>query len=305
VSATRRTLPRRSHARNGAHREPDARGRVVARRCARPQTRDRAAIARRRRGDTAVAYMMKRVKSARKTSTARRGKTSATAITVARRARATAAPRGAAPPAARRSRAVSGAAGASSPARGGRAAAGARAGTGGRAAGEAPAGGGRGRGRGGRAAGEAPAGGGRGRGRGGRAAASELARGPRRAMPGRLDFGAPIAGFFARQPARLRPILEQLRDLVQAAAPDATSSIKWGMPFFEVNGNMMCALGGHKSHVNLVLAGPPAAFADPDHRLSGEGKTGRHLKLRTLDEIPRDAVRSWLVTAAALARDKG
>jgi hypothetical protein len=287
VSATRRTLPRRSHARNGAHREPDARGRVVARRCARPQTRDRAAIARRRRGDTAVAYMMKRVKSARKTSTARRGKTSATAITVARRARATAAPRGAAPPAARRSRAVSGAAGASSPARGGRAAAGARAGTGGRAAGEAPAGGGRGRGR------------------GGRAAASELARGPRRAMPGRLDFGAPIAGFFARQPARLRPILEQLRDLVQAAAPDATSSIKWGMPFFEVNGNMMCALGGHKSHVNLVLAGPPAAFADPDHRLSGEGKTGRHLKLRTLDEIPRDAVRSWLVTAAALARDKG
>lgn len=124
-------------------------------------------------------------------------------------------------------------------------------------------------------------------------------------MPGRLDFGAPIAGFFARQPARLRPILEQLRDLVQAAAPDATSSIKWGMPFFEVNGNMMCALGGHKSHVNLVLAGPPAAFADPDHRLSGEGKTGRHLKLRTLDEIPRDAVRSWLVTAAALARDKG
>jgi len=28
--------------------------------------------------------------------------------------------------------------------------------------------------------------------------------------------------------------------------------------------------------------------------LLGEGKTGRHLELRTLDELPREAVRGWL-----------
>ena len=33
-----------------------------------------------------------------------------------------------------------------------------------------------------------------------------------------------------------------------------------------------------------------------------DGKTGRHLKLTTLDALPRDAVRGWLRTAAELAR---
>lgn len=119
---------------------------------------------------------------------------------------------------------------------------------------------------------------------------------------GRPDFGAPIDGFFARQPPHLRAILEALREMIDEAAPEADSSLKWGMPFFSIRGAMMCALGGHKSHVNLILSGPPGAFADPDGRLAGEGKTGRHLKAVSLDELPREAVRGWLRTAAKLAR---
>ena len=122
------------------------------------------------------------------------------------------------------------------------------------------------------------------------------------APPRRGDFGAKIAGFFSKQPRPLRPILEALRDLVQEAAPDAASSLKWGMPFFMIGNAMMCALGGHKSHVNLILSGPPGTYADPEGRLSGDGKTGRHLKLTAADQIPRDAVRGWLKTAAKRAR---
>ncbi len=118
----------------------------------------------------------------------------------------------------------------------------------------------------------------------------------------RADFGAPVEGFLARQPERLRAILEELRELVEREAPDASASLRWGMPSYTVNGTMMCALGAHRSHVNLVLAGPPTAFDDPEGRLSGEGKTGRHLKLTTLADLPRAAVRRWLRTAAALAR---
>ncbi len=120
----------------------------------------------------------------------------------------------------------------------------------------------------------------------------------------RADFGAPIDGFFAKQPPALRPILEELRKLVQGAAPEARSSIKWGMPFFEIDGTMMCALGGHKSHVNLILAGPPGTFDDPKNLLTGGGKTGRHLKLTSLAELPRADVKRWLKTAAQLARKK-
>jgi len=121
----------------------------------------------------------------------------------------------------------------------------------------------------------------------------------------RSDLGAPIDGFFTKQPPHLRPILEALRKLIDEVVPQAESSIKWGMPFYKLNGNMMCALAGFKSHVNLILSGPPDAFADPDGLLEGDAKGGRHLKLRALDELPRAAVLRWLRTAAKLASKKG
>jgi hypothetical protein len=136
------------------------------------------------------------------------------------------------------------------------------------------------------------------------AARKPAARVPAGGYAPRADLGQPIDGFFAKQPASLRAILEELRRMVEKAAPEATSSLKWGMPFFAIGDTMMCALGGHKSHVNLILPGPPGTYADPKRLLTGEGKTGRHLKLTALDELPRSEVRSWLRTAAAQARKK-
>jgi hypothetical protein len=118
----------------------------------------------------------------------------------------------------------------------------------------------------------------------------------------RADYGAPVDGFFAKQPPPLRALIDELRAMIEAAAPDATAALKWGMPFFTRDGEMMCALAAFKSHVNLILPGPPGTYADPDGRLMGDGKTGRHLKLRSLDELPRTAVRGWLKTAAARAK---
>ncbi len=118
----------------------------------------------------------------------------------------------------------------------------------------------------------------------------------------RADFGAPIEGFFTKQPPHLRPILDELRTLIEENAPDATASIKWGMPFFAIGRGMVCALAGFKSHVNLIVAGPPEIFDDPDGHLEGDAKGGRHMKLRTLDEVPRHAVRGWVRAAAKNAR---
>ena len=133
-------------------------------------------------------------------------------------------------------------------------------------------------------------------------------KGARRAAPKkpapRADFGAPIEVFFSKQPEHLRPVVDELRKLIEEEAPEAASSLKWGMPVYTVEGAMMCAISAHKSHVNLILSGPPNAFADPGGRLSGEGKTGRHLKLTSLAELPREPVRGWLRTAMGLARKK-
>ena len=125
---------------------------------------------------------------------------------------------------------------------------------------------------------------------------------PPKKMAPRADFGQPVDGFFRKQPPHLRPVTDALRALVEEAAPDATSSIKWGMPFYAIGEGMMCAIGAHKSHVNLILSGPPGTFEDPDGLLAGDGKTGRHLKVAKLDELPHDDVRRWLRVAAERAR---
>jgi len=129
-----------------------------------------------------------------------------------------------------------------------------------------------------------------------------------RANPGpgpRPDLGAPIDSFFAKRTGPLRQVLDQLREMIDAAIPDAMSSIKWGMPFYTLAGRPVCALAAFKAHVNLILVGPEGTFDDPDGLLEGDGKTGRHLKLRAPDDIPRSAVRGWLAAAATLARSAG
>jgi hypothetical protein len=133
-----------------------------------------------------------------------------------------------------------------------------------------------------------------------KAAKKRAAPAPRRPAP-RADLGAPVDGFFARQAPELRAILEELRRLLKEVVPQAESAIKWGNPFYSLEGAVVCAFSAHKSHVNLILAGPPGTFDDPHGRLTGEGKTGRHLKLTHLDQLPRDEVRGWLRTAAERA----
>lgn len=118
----------------------------------------------------------------------------------------------------------------------------------------------------------------------------------------RADFGAPIDGFFEKQPPVLRAILDALRALVEEVVPEARPSLKWGMPMYEVNGTIVCGFRASKAAVGLIRAGPVDAFPDPDGRLEGEGKTGRQLKLTRVEDLPHDQVRGWLGIAAGIAR---
>jgi len=120
--------------------------------------------------------------------------------------------------------------------------------------------------------------------------------------PRRADYGAPIDGFFAKQKPEIRSILEALRSLVDEAAPGATAALKWGMPFYTLGGETVCAIAAHKANVNLILPGPPGTYADPEERLEGDGKTGRHMKLRPGDDVPRAIIRKWLSTSVKRAK---
>ncbi|TMF23823.1 MAG: DUF1801 domain-containing protein, partial [Chloroflexi bacterium] len=70
-----------------------------------------------------------------------------------------------------------------------------------------------------------------------------------------------------------RALLERLRALVDKAVPDATTSIKWGVPFYQRNGKNICALASFKEYVGINIFAPPDVLVDPKRRLEGGGKT--------------------------------
>jgi hypothetical protein len=100
----------------------------------------------------------------------------------------------------------------------------------------------------------------------------------------------------------VRALVEELRALIAEAAPGATSALKWGIPWFAVEGETFCAIAGFRAHAHLILPGGPGTYADPGGLLEGEGKTGKHLKLRPGEALPRVAIWGWLRTAVRAAR---
>ena len=106
-----------------------------------------------------------------------------------------------------------------------------------------------------------------------------------------------VDGYFAQQPADKRVLLEKLRAFVVRGVPDATASIKWGVPVYQRNGRNVCALAAFKDHVALNFFVAPNVLADPAKRLEG-GKTNRMLKVRSAADIDAATITRWLKAAA-------
>jgi hypothetical protein len=106
-------------------------------------------------------------------------------------------------------------------------------------------------------------------------------------------------GYFAKQSPEKRVLLAKLHALVMKDVPDATVSIKWGVPFYERDGKKVCALAAFKEEVAINFFAPPKALADPKKKLEGAGKGNRMLKVRTAADVDSAAIRRWLKAAVA------
>ena len=59
-----------------------------------------------------------------------------------------------------------------------------------------------------------------------------------------------IAGF----PPETQKVLEELRALIKASAPDATETISYAIPTFDLNGKHLVHFAGYERHVGLYPA---------------------------------------------------
>jgi uncharacterized protein YdhG (YjbR/CyaY superfamily) len=93
----------------------------------------------------------------------------------------------------------------------------------------------------------------------------------------------------AEAPPQARPMLEELRAIIKAAAPEATERISYGVPTFDLRGRHLVHFAGYAKHVGFYPTGRGvAAFKEELGPLS----TGKGTVQFSLDSpLPADLVR--------------
>ena len=103
--------------------------------------------------------------------------------------------------------------------------------------------------------------------------------------------------WFDAAPAQQLDALRALRALFLEAVPSATESIKWRRPCYAVHGKLFCYLAHAKQHVTIGFQSG-AHLDDPEGLLDGTGKDHRHVKVAPPYDLPTDALRDMITTAA-------
>jgi uncharacterized protein YdhG (YjbR/CyaY superfamily) len=86
--------------------------------------------------------------------------------------------------------------------------------------------------------------------------------------------------------------LVQIRDLILRAAPEAKETIKYGMPYYELNG-LLCAFASQKGYMSLYMLNTPVLQKNIQHfRNLNVGKGC--IRFKNIDELPLDAIKKVL-----------
>jgi hypothetical protein len=94
-----------------------------------------------------------------------------------------------------------------------------------------------------------------------------------------------------------QPILQHFRKVVHDTAPDASETIKWGMPFFEYRGRPVAMMAAFKAHAGIgIFDGSSMAGGD------GMGQFG---KLASVADLPDPAALTALIGKALALVESG
>ena len=113
---------------------------------------------------------------------------------------------------------------------------------------------------------------------------------------------ARIDAYIAKSADFAKPILHHLRKLIHKACPDASETIKWGMPFFEASGSILCNIAAFKEHCSFGIWNAPL-LKDPEGILQVKDRNamGHFDRITSVKDLPADKViLSYLKEAASL-----
>ena len=99
-----------------------------------------------------------------------------------------------------------------------------------------------------------------------------------------------------------RPIVAALRALMRECAPKAVEAICYGIPAWKGR-RILALISPTKRDVTFAFS-RGASFDDPWKLLRGVGHVSKHVKLRSITDIQRVALRSYITQALALDQQK-
>ena len=106
---------------------------------------------------------------------------------------------------------------------------------------------------------------------------------------------------YVKKARKLSSVARAVRTLIKKTAPGCEEYVSpWKVPAFDSNGPLGCFVVS-KEHVTLAfLRG--ACLSDPEKLLEGNAKYVRNIKLRTVADVRRPAVKKLIAEAASLNR---
>ena len=104
---------------------------------------------------------------------------------------------------------------------------------------------------------------------------------------------------YVEKGGKLKKVAKGLRALVKKTLARSEEYVNpWKIPSFDSNGTV-CGFMTGKEHVTFIfLRG--AALPDPEGLLEGTGKFVRHVKVRTVQDVKKPALKKLIVEAAKL-----
>ncbi len=112
---------------------------------------------------------------------------------------------------------------------------------------------------------------------------------------------ATIDEYLAGVPADKRAALQKLREQIQAAEPEATEVISYGLPTFKLDGRWLVAFGAAKGYCSFYVGGGRAFEVHADELASYRLWKGT-INFKTDQPLPEELVTSMVQIRAAERR---
>jgi len=111
-------------------------------------------------------------------------------------------------------------------------------------------------------------------------------------MPEQRSTASDIDAYIAEFPAETQRVLQKMRELIRANAPDATETISYAIPTFDLNGRHLVHFAGYPRHIGFypIPTGMEAFKEELSHYKTGKGSVQFPLD----KPLPRDLIRRIL-----------